>query len=234
MPEGLSASAHDRYLYVRTLLIDEVPSPARIVELGAAPGDQVAALAAVGYDTTALDIGIASDEWANGEQGRMRRLLDEAGVRLLEWNLEEWPYPLEDESFDAVLMTEVYEHLRNYPINALREARRILRPGGRLYFTTPNAAYLRNRLQLLMGRSTATPLADWIDGLPHARHAREYTFSEVKDLMHAVGLQIVRQESRHFHLSEGSRGKRVAKKGAALIARVRPSLGPHIVVVAVR
>lgn len=234
MPEGLSASAQARYSFVRTLLIDDLPPPARIVELGAAPGDQIAALAELGYDTTALDIGIASDGWANGEQGRMRRLLDQAGVRLVEWNLEEWPYPLEDESFDAVLMTEVYEHLRDYPINALREVRRILRPGGRLYFTTPNAAYLRNRIQLLMGRSTATPLADWIDGVPHARHAREYTFSEVEKLMHGAGLRIVRQESRHFHLSEGSRAKRVAKRGAALIACVRPSLGPQIVVVAVR
>jgi len=44
--------------------------------------------------------------------------------------LEDHPYPLADESFDGAVMTEVYEHLRDYPIRALEETRRILRPGG--------------------------------------------------------------------------------------------------------
>ncbi len=40
--------------------------------------------------------------------------------------------------FDAVIMTEVYEHLRDYPVRSLEEANRVLRRGGHLYFTTPN------------------------------------------------------------------------------------------------
>lgn len=232
--DDLSISAQARYSYVADLLVHDIPPPAQIVELGAAPGDQIAALARAGYDATAVDIGIASDEWADGEEGRMLRLLSDAGVRLVTWNLEESPYPLDDESFDAVLMTEVYEHLRDYPINALREARRVLRPGGRLYFTTPNAAYLVNRLNLLRGRSVATPLRDWIGGLPHARHAREYTFAEIEELMAAVGLRIVFTESRHFHTTIGSAPKRIVKTAINGLARVRPTLGPMIVVVAER
>ncbi|MEA2398163.1 MAG: hypothetical protein QOK25_1719 [Thermoleophilaceae bacterium] len=44
--------------------------------------------------------------------------------------------PLEDESADTVLLTEVLEHLEE-PVRALAEARRLLRPGGGLILTTP-------------------------------------------------------------------------------------------------
>ncbi len=42
-------------------------------------------------------------------------------------------------SFDAVVMLQVLEHLPE-PIEVLREIRRILRPDGRLYVSTPNEA----------------------------------------------------------------------------------------------
>jgi SAM-dependent methyltransferase len=44
--------------------------------------------------------------------------------------------PFEDESFDAVICTEVLEHARD-PSRALAEVRRVLRPGGRAFVTTP-------------------------------------------------------------------------------------------------
>jgi ubiquinone/menaquinone biosynthesis C-methylase UbiE len=44
--------------------------------------------------------------------------------------------PLEDASFDTVLMTEVLEHLEE-PGRAIAEARRLLRPGGKLILSTP-------------------------------------------------------------------------------------------------
>jgi SAM-dependent methyltransferase len=45
--------------------------------------------------------------------------------------------PLPDESVDAVVCEYVVEHLER-PVEVLRELRRILRPGGRFVFVTPN------------------------------------------------------------------------------------------------
>jgi SAM-dependent methyltransferase len=46
--------------------------------------------------------------------------------------------PVQDRSYDAVLCTQVLEHVPN-PGEVLRELHRILRPGGRLYMTVPLA-----------------------------------------------------------------------------------------------
>lgn len=233
---NLSVEAQERYAYIEAMLVADVPPPARVVELGAAPGDQIAQLAARGYDATSVDLGESADSWGFGDSGRMKRVLAEAGVRDVTWNLEEVPYPLEDESFDAVIMTEVFEHLRDYPIRSLREICRVLVPGGRLYFTTPNAAYLMSRLRLLTGHSVATPLKDWIGGFPHARHAREYTFAEIRQLMDVVGLRVVRSASPHFYLTSGQTGRvaQLAKQSVARLATIRPTLGSSIVIVAER
>lgn len=50
-----------------------------------------------------------------------------------------WPGPLPDNSQDLVFATEVIEHLTDEEITgALEECRRLLKPGGRLFLTTPN------------------------------------------------------------------------------------------------
>lgn len=231
---NLSIDAQSRYAYVEELLRSDFPPPARVVELGAAPGDQIARLASLGYTATSVDLGEASDEWGGGETGRMTRLLADNGVSDVRWNLEEVPYPLPSDGFDAVVFTEVFEHLRDYPLRSLQESHRILRSGGRLYLTTPNAAYIVNRLRFLRGAAPGSSLADWMYGLPFARHAREYTFAEIDELLLVAGFHTVRRESRHFHLDVGRTGRaaRIVKRGLARLAHIRPTLGPQIVVVA--
>lgn len=44
--------------------------------------------------------------------------------------------PVDDECFDYVVCTEVFEHIK-YPVDALKEFNRILKPGGKLILTAP-------------------------------------------------------------------------------------------------
>jgi len=229
---GLQTSAQARYAFVRRLVADRLPVGSRLVEFGAAPGDQCVALAEAGYRVTAVDLGLSSDAWADAPEGRMVDLFERHGVDYVEWDLERTPYPLAGAAYDGVIFTEVFEHLRDYPVRALEEAARVLRPGGFLFFTTPNAGYLVNRVRLATGRSVYTALPDWIGGVPHARHAREYLVGEIVEVLGVAGLRPVLVTGRHFHLTGGSPLKRAAKRGIDLLARVRPTLGPMVVAVA--
>jgi SAM-dependent methyltransferase len=231
---GYSEAATERYQLVLDLIRRTVPPSASLVEFGAAPGGQSIRFRRAGYDVTAVDIGEHSDAWEGAAEGTMASRFEAEGVNLVLWNLEHTPYPLENNAFDVVVMTEVFEHLRDYPARSLVEARRVLRAGGYLFLTTPNAAYLGNRIRLMLGNSPATSLQDWIGGVPFARHAREYTLAEMRQLLAHARLEPTLMMSRHLHLNSGRTSwfARAGKRALNQVAIVRPTLGPSLIMVA--
>jgi SAM-dependent methyltransferase len=82
-----------------------------------------------------------------------RRALDEAAKLGIEplWADAAKPLPLPDESFDVVVAGELFEHLP-VPEWTVAETRRVLRPGGILVGSVPNAYRLKSRLSFLLGR----------------------------------------------------------------------------------
>lgn len=98
--------------------------------------------------------------------------------------------PFEDSSFDSVISFEVLEHLFD-PMSVMREAERVLRPGGTMIVTVPNVAFLRSRIQMMRGiwnplgddRSVSEP---WRD--PHIRF---FTINSLRSLMSQAGFNVV-------------------------------------------
>src|SRR5215210_1390034 len=98
----------------------------RVLDLGCGSGRFVAALLDAGVDAVGVEIAEAALE-------RARAVAPGAELRLLE---PDGSIPLEHASVDLVWCSEVLEHVAD-PGHLLLEARRVLRPGGRLLVTVP-------------------------------------------------------------------------------------------------
>jgi SAM-dependent methyltransferase len=92
--------------------------------------------------------------------------------------------PVRSESVDVVATLQVIEHVWNHP-EFLRECRRVLRPGGLLFATTPN-------------RLTFTPGSD----VPvNPFHTKEFTAAELAELLARCGFAV----EAEFGLHAGAR-----------------------------
>ena len=72
------------------------------------------------------------------------------GIEPVQANVEE-PLPFDDASFDAVVAGELLEHLQ-FPDALVAEIHRVLRPGGVLVGSVPNAFRVQSRLRFLRGK----------------------------------------------------------------------------------
>src|SRR5215212_7758758 len=93
-----------------------------VLDLGCGTGRHTLWLAAAGARVTAVD-------FAEGMLAEARRKPGAEAVRFLAHDLHD-PLPLPDGAFDRVVSRLVLEHLRDLG-GFFREARRVLRPGGR-------------------------------------------------------------------------------------------------------
>jgi hypothetical protein len=88
-------------------------------------------------------------------------------------------------AYNLIVFMEVIEHLTVPPARVLEFLAAQLAPGGRLVLTTPNAAWLKNRLKLLCGRNPFEMLRDDRGG-----HIREYTLAELTAASANAGLTV--------------------------------------------
>ena len=125
----------------RTALFSEfVGGPGRrVLDLGCRYG-ALTEYYAEGNDVTGVDIDREALEHAEAR----------LGIQALWADLDD-PLAFMDETFDVVVIGELLEHIREPP-RLIGQARRVLRPGGRLVGSTPNAFRLKNRLRFLRGR----------------------------------------------------------------------------------
>ena len=100
-----------------------LPAGARVLDMGAGSCPYRALFAHCLYETQDFT-GLDDDQLRDGSYGRIDYRCDIASV------------PVADAAFDAILCTEVLEHVRE-PIKAVQEMARILKPGGRLLLTAP-------------------------------------------------------------------------------------------------
>ena len=125
----------DRRRVTLRLLAEALAPGARVLDVAAAQGNFSLALAEMGYKVTWNDI--------RGDLADYVRLKHERGeIEYAPGNAFELNFP---EPFDAVVITEIIEHVA-HPDEFLAKTAQLVRPGGVVVMTTPNGAYFKNRL----------------------------------------------------------------------------------------
>lgn len=115
---GRRAHADFSVLYLRS------QPGGRLLEVGCGTGEMLMAMQSRGWEVAGLD----PDPRA-AENARSR------GLNVIEGDLRSDAF--EENSFDAVVMSHVIEHLHD-PRAVLADCHRVLRPGGRIVLITPN------------------------------------------------------------------------------------------------
>ncbi len=152
LTDRLDISGKDEYpILVKNLA--SLPRDARIFDGGCGLGEWVVALSKEGYDVVGMDISRKTVE-------QLRRVFPDAcfvsgDIRTTDF---------QENYFDAYFSWGVFEHFEAGPGECLREALRIIKPGGRLIISVP----LDNLRQSMLG--TFAPAQ------PHASGDRFYQY----------------------------------------------------------
>lgn len=189
--------------------------PSSILDIGALPPVLIKMLSQAEHTTAGLDVD--PERMANAEHLNIRRC---------DIEIDKIPFP--DNSFDAVILFEVFEHLRIDIAYTLSEIKRVLRKGGNLYLSTPNLRSLDGIYHFLIKDESYScsqglhEAYESVRSVGHAGHIREYTMTEVLKFLSAAGFEpkIVIYRGRY------------STNTKQLIARIFPFFRPFFVVIA--
>jgi SAM-dependent methyltransferase len=134
--------------------------------------------------------------------------------------------PYEDAFCDVLKFSECLEHLNFNPLPVIKELHRVLKPGGLVIVTTPNAIRIGKRVSFLMGHNVFADLETLCKGDIHSVHFREYSLDELCRLLEWGGFRTIKRSARYLYPAAGVR--RLAKK---MIETGMPSLAGTLFVV---
>jgi 2-polyprenyl-3-methyl-5-hydroxy-6-metoxy-1,4-benzoquinol methylase len=138
-PAGYADYLRDKGIHVRhfqaywPLIRQEFPYPGRVLDIGCALGFFLDMARSQGWEAVGIELSEFAAQWARSKLG-----LDVQTGTLLDAHLPK-------DCFDVVTLWATIEHLAD-PIGTLREAHRVLKPGGVILITTGEVEGILDRL----------------------------------------------------------------------------------------
>lgn len=160
-------------------ILKYVPEKGIVAEIGCAQGNISLLLAEKGYKAFGVDL-------RHSFLTYMMMKYERGELYPIGGNAENLPF--KDNSFDAVILAELLEHVI-YPQKIIAEAKRILKKEGIMIITTPNGEYIRNSLP---SYQKFIPQKVQAQFLPDANgHLFAFRLKELKDLISKSGFRIL-------------------------------------------
>lgn len=193
-----------------------------LLDIGAQIGAFAMYASRVGFAATGIDYDFFAQRFGQiaTEQGVDYRTCDVASEKL----------PFESDAFDAVTYLDVIEHHSFSPRRVLREAHRVLAPGGKVVISTPNHASIYNRVLLAMGKSINDDFFQFFESAAefpvYLGHHREYTRAELRRALELTGFNVLEcrvleddLQSLFFHLRRNFSWHNVMEQRVPLVVR---------------
>lgn len=160
--------------------LSALPRGARVLDIGCGQGFYLPLYAEIGLAATGVEL----DPLPRAQAERKAAAL---GFTILDAPAESLPLP--DAHFDAVVMSEVLEHLSD-PAPALAGVARVLKPGGLFLATVPNADYpfAWDPVNWLLEALRLRPVRAGLFAGIWANHERLYLPDQLSAQIAAVGL----------------------------------------------
>lgn len=176
---------------IASLIIKNYPDGGNILSIGAGPCYLEAILSELGYGVTAVED--LNDHWHLIGDNK-KRIINFALKMKVDLKIKSI-YSISGDlkkQFDIVLGLDVIEHLYN-PRDFLNCAVSCLKEEGLLILETPNVANLKNRMKMLLGKSSQinADLLYWNLG-DFRFHIKEYTVEELKRILRHHNLKDIK------------------------------------------
>lgn len=152
-----------------------LPEGSRVLDIGAGSCPYRPLFSRCRYETQDF-AGLRANQLLHGKYGKIDYRCDISSI------------PVADDQFDAILCTEVLEHVRE-PIMVVKEMARILRPGGRLMLTAPLGSGIHQEPHHYYGGYTQYWYDDFLG---------EAGFTQIKVDANAGSFRFFAQESIRF------------------------------------
>ena len=153
-----------------SMAVAAVPAHTSVIDLGAGPGGVANALAEKGCEVAAVD--------------RHPVRIQTKGVRYFEQDLDQ-PLHFDSQPYQHILLLDVLEHLQNPEQFLQRLRRQFTHEKKTVIITTPNIAFLPERLMLLAGQFNYGK-----QGILDMTHTRLFTFRSLHRLLRDYGFRI--------------------------------------------
>lgn len=141
-----------------------IGSGKKVLDLGANHG-ALTQFYAEGNDLTAVDF----------DKNNLEILAKKFGSNVVAFDLNENISALGDRKWDAVVMSEVLEHLY-YPDKKMAEVAKLIKPGGVFVGSVPNGFSLKNRLRYLFNKPEGTTMVE-------PTHITHFSYKRIKKLL---------------------------------------------------
>ena len=117
-------------------------------------------------------------------------------IKTVHFDLNQAEWPLEPSSFDIVVAAEVVEHLY-LPDAVLDRINKLLKPGGMLVGSVPNAFSLKCRVRYALANKRGTPLQD-------PMHINHFSWKEMRWILskHFKNVELIPLGNSHYGLKK--------------------------------